>query len=157
VSEGATGTRARAEASFHPVAGGGVLFDAAQGRLYALNPAAGMTWLCMRDGLSGHQSTLALAKAFEIDRRIAAEWVHISLDRFRDLEESQGSIRMVGSAGRASRRGQRPEPATEISLSADPRRRLWTRMRKLRSDQRLNASFLAGGSRLGAHTYGQKP
>ena len=42
------GARPRAEASFHPVAGGGVLFDAAQGRLYALNPAAGMTWLCMQ-------------------------------------------------------------------------------------------------------------
>jgi hypothetical protein len=79
VSEGATGTPPRAEASFHPVAGGGVLFDAAQGRLYALNPAAGMAWLCMRDGLSRHQSTLTLAKAFEVDRRIAAEWVHISI------------------------------------------------------------------------------
>ena len=55
MSEGATGARPRAEASFHPVAGGGVLFDAAQGRLYALNPAAGMAWLCMRDGLSRHQ------------------------------------------------------------------------------------------------------
>ena len=93
MSEGATSARARAEASFHPVAGGGVLFDAAQGRLYALNPAAGMTWLCRRDGLSGHQSTVALAKAFEIDRRIAAEWVQISMDRFRDL----GLIETAGS------------------------------------------------------------
>ena len=62
MSEGATGARPWARASFHPVAGGGVLFDAAQGRLYALNPAAGMTWLCIRDGLSEHESTLALAE-----------------------------------------------------------------------------------------------
>jgi len=42
-----------------------VLFDAAKGRLYALNPAAGMTWLCIKDGLSGQECTLALSKAFK--------------------------------------------------------------------------------------------
>jgi hypothetical protein len=55
VSEGAAGARPRAEASFHPVAGGGVLFDAARGRLYALNPVAGMTWLCMRNDMALHE------------------------------------------------------------------------------------------------------
>jgi hypothetical protein len=116
VSEGATSARARAEASFHPVAGGGVLFDAAQGRLYALNPAAGMTWLCLRDGLSGHQSTVALAKAFEIDRRIAAEWVQISMDRFRDL----GLIETAGST--ATARAPRPRGASPKSAMSAPRR-----------------------------------
>jgi hypothetical protein len=98
-----------------------VLFDAAQGRLYALNPAAGMAWLCMRDGLSGHESTLALAKAFEVDRRIAAEWVHISMDRFQDLGllETAGSTATTPaprtpeaspkSATSAARRGTRAE------------------------------------------------
>ena len=97
MSEGATGARPRAGASFHPVAGGGVLFDAAQGRLYALNPAAGMTWLCIRDGLSGHESTLALAKAFEVDRTIAAEWFRISMDTFQDL----GLLETAGSTAAA--------------------------------------------------------
>jgi hypothetical protein len=116
VSEGATSARARAEASFHPVAGGGVLFDAVQGRLYALNPAAGMTWLCLRDGLSEHQSTLALAKAFEIDRRIAAEWVHISIDRFRDL----GLIETAGST--ATARAPRTREASPKPATSAPRR-----------------------------------
>jgi hypothetical protein len=93
VSEGASGARPWARASFHPVAGGGVLFDAAHGRLYALNPAAGMTWLCIRDGLSEHESTLALAEAFEVDLAIAAEWVRTSMDAFQDL----GSLEAAGS------------------------------------------------------------
>jgi hypothetical protein len=117
VSEGATSVRARAETSFHPVAGGGVLFDAAQGRLYALNPVAGMTWLCLRDGLSGHQSTRALSKAFEIDRRIAAEWVHISIDRFRDL----GLIETAGSIATA-RAPRTQEASPKLATSAPPRR-----------------------------------
>ena len=94
MSEGATGARPRAGASFHPVAGGGVLFDAAQGRLYALNPAAGLTWLCLRDGLSQHESALALAKAFAVDGTIAAEWMRISMHTFEDL----GLLETAGSA-----------------------------------------------------------
>jgi hypothetical protein len=116
VSEGATGTRPRTDASFHPVAGGGVLFDAAQGRLYALNPAAGMAWLCMRDGLSRHQSTLTLAKAFEVDRRIAAEWVHISIDRFRDL----GLLETAGST--ATAQDPRTREASPKSATSTARR-----------------------------------
>jgi hypothetical protein len=116
VSEGATSVRARADTSFHPVTGGGVLFDAAQGRLYALNPAAGMTWLCLRDGLSEHQSTRALAKAFDIDRKIAAEWVQISMDRFRDL----GLTETAGAT--ATARAPRPPGASPNSATSAPRR-----------------------------------
>jgi hypothetical protein len=93
VSESAIRRGPLAGASFHPVAGGGVLFDAAQGRLYALNPTAGMTWLCIRDGLSANESTLALANAFKVDQTIAAEWLRISTDRFQDL----GLFENVGS------------------------------------------------------------
>ena len=85
VGEGAINAWPRARTSFHPVAGGGVLFDAAKGRLYAFNPAAGMTWLCIKDGLSGHECTVALSKAFEIDRPMAAEWVRVSMDAFQHL------------------------------------------------------------------------
>ena len=85
MGEGAINAWPRARTSFHPVAGGGVLFDAAKGRLYTLNPAAGMTWLCIKDGLSGHECTLALSKAFEIDRPTAAEWVRASMDAFQHL------------------------------------------------------------------------
>jgi hypothetical protein len=85
VSEGTTGGGRPTEASFHPVEGGGVLFDAAEGRLYALNRTAGLTWLCIRDGLSEQESTLALAKAFAVDRTIAAEWFRMSMDTFHGL------------------------------------------------------------------------
>ncbi len=111
MSEGATSARPWAGASFHPVVGGGVLFDAVQGRLYALNPAAGLTWLCIRDGLSRHQSTLALAKAFEVDRTIAAEWMRISMDRFQDL----GLLETTASAKAAPAlltRGTSPKSST---------------------------------------------
>ena len=74
-----------------------------------------MTWLCLRDGLSGHQSTVALAKAFEIDRRIAAEWVQISMDRFRDL----GLIETAGST--ATARAPRPRGASPKSAMSAPR------------------------------------
>jgi hypothetical protein len=124
VSEGATGARPWARASFHPVAGGGVLFDAAQGRLYALNPAAGMTWLCIRDGLSGHESTLALARAFEIDPAIAAEWVRASMDAFQDLGllETAGSTeappapRSPQTSPKSATPGVRREPCAEYRL-----------------------------------------
>jgi hypothetical protein len=85
VGEGAADAWPTARTSFHPVAGGGVLFDAARGRLYALNPAAGITWLCIRDGLSGHECALALSKAFQIDLPTAAEWVRASMDAFQHL------------------------------------------------------------------------
>jgi hypothetical protein len=124
VSERAAGARPWARASFHPVAGGGVLFDAAQGRLYALNPAAGMTWLCIRDGLSGHESTLALSKAFEIDPAIASEWVRASMDAFQDLGllETAGSTeappapRTLQTSPKSSTPGVRREPCAEYRL-----------------------------------------
>jgi hypothetical protein len=52
-----------------------------------------MTWLCIRDGLSGHESTLALSKAFEIDPATASEWVRASMDAFQDL----GLLETAGS------------------------------------------------------------
>jgi hypothetical protein len=72
-------------ASLHPITGGAVLFDDAEGRLYALNPAAGLTWLCIAQGLSKHESTLVLADTFEIDSSMAAEWFHVSMAKFQDL------------------------------------------------------------------------
>jgi hypothetical protein len=92
VNEETAGARPLAAASFHPIAGGGVLFDAARGRLYALNPTAGLTWLCIRDGLSAPESTAALANAFAVDPATAAEWHRISIDTFRGLG-------LLGAAG----------------------------------------------------------
>jgi hypothetical protein len=65
--------------------GGGVLFNAVDGRLYALNPAAGLSWLCIRDGLSRPESISALANAFHIERPVAAEWLDASTTTFRTL------------------------------------------------------------------------
>jgi hypothetical protein len=72
-------------ASLHPIPGGAVLFDDAEGRLYALNPAAGLTWLCIAQGLSQHESTLVLADTFEIASSMAAEWFRVSMAKFQDL------------------------------------------------------------------------
>jgi hypothetical protein len=124
VGEGATDAWPRARASFHPVAGGGVLFDAAKGRLYALNPAAGMTWLCIKDGLSGHECTVALSKAFEIDRPIAAEWVRASMDAFQHLGlletlESTERLPLLNSGRTSPNRslpGGRREPRSKYRL-----------------------------------------
>ena len=129
MSEGATGVRSRAGASFHPVAGGGLLFDGARGRLYALNPAAGMTWLCIRDGLSGHETTLALAKAFGVDCTIATEWFRISMDRFRDL----GLMETAGSTTEA------PVPRTR---EASPKSATSAARRGLRAEYRLFEQIL---------------
>jgi hypothetical protein len=101
-----------------------VLFDAAQGRLYALNPVAGMTWLCMRDGLSGRESTLALTKAFEVDHAIAAEWVRDSMDVFQDLGllETAGSTeappapRTPETSPKSPTTATRREPCAEYRL-----------------------------------------
>jgi hypothetical protein len=71
--------------SFHPVTGGAVLFNAANGKLYALNPVAGLTWLCLRDGLSPAESTLALSNGFAIEHALAAEWFQNSVQLFRRL------------------------------------------------------------------------
>jgi hypothetical protein len=117
------GTPPWARASFHAVAGGGVLFDAGKGRLYALNPAAGMTWLCIGDGLSAHESTLALSKAFEIDPVIAARWVRASVDAFQDLglletagSESPPAPHTRQTSPKSSTPGVRREPYGEYRL-----------------------------------------
>ena len=62
-----------------------MLFDDAEGRLYALNAAAGLTWLCIAQGLSQDESTLVLADTFEIDSSMAAEWFRVSMAKFQDL------------------------------------------------------------------------
>jgi hypothetical protein len=116
VSESAIRRGPLAGASFHPVEGGGVLFDAAQGRLYALNPTAGMTWLCIRDGLSANESMLALANAFKVDQTIAAEWLRISTGQFQDL----GLFENVGS--RAACLPRLREESLESGLTSAARR-----------------------------------
>ena len=62
-----------------------MLFDDAEGRFYALNPAAGLTWLCIVQGLSKDESTLVLAETFEIDSGMAAEWFRVSMAKFQEL------------------------------------------------------------------------
>jgi hypothetical protein len=74
------------EISLHPVAGGAVLFDPWDRKLYALNPAAGLTWLCIRDGLSRTESGNALADGLGVDPELAASWFDDCVDMFRNLE-----------------------------------------------------------------------
>ena len=71
--------------SFHAVEGGGVVFSARQGRLYALSPVASLSWLCMKDGLSVPECALAISKAFGIEHSIAAEWFCSSTTLFKDF------------------------------------------------------------------------
>jgi hypothetical protein len=79
------------EISFHPIEGGAILFDALRRRLYALNPAAGLTWLCIRDGLSQLEAIRAIAEGLGVDEETAADWCRTSTDMFREfhlLDES---------------------------------------------------------------------
>ena len=86
MSEGAdTFACSNAGVTFHPVRGGGLLFNSADSRLYALNPAAGLTWLCVRDGLSRAETTLAITNAFAVDLAVADEWLDTSLAMFRSF------------------------------------------------------------------------
>jgi len=74
------------ETSFHAVEGGGVLFNAREGRLYALNPVAGLTWLCVKDGLSKPECIVAISNAFGVDDAIAAEWFGASATLFKKFD-----------------------------------------------------------------------
>ena len=96
--------------SFHAVEGGGVVFNAREGRLYALNPVAGLAWLCVKDGLAKPQCTLAISNAFGIDDAVADEWFCESMTLFKkfgllDASNENGS-------GTAKRRFEPYEPYT---------------------------------------------
>ncbi len=72
-------------ASLHPVAGGGVIFNAREGRLYALSPVAGLTWLCLKDGLSPAKCVVAISKAFDVQPSVAAEWFSKGVEMFKNV------------------------------------------------------------------------
>jgi hypothetical protein len=95
--------------SFHPVTGGGVIFNGLEGRLYALNPAAALTWLCLRDGFSQPETTLAIASAFSVDSAVAVEWLQKSMEFFRHLG-------LVTTAGRKDT-GWNPPPREMVPNS----------------------------------------
>jgi hypothetical protein len=65
--------------------GGGVLFSAVDGLLYALNPAASLSWLCIRDGVSKEESVSIIAEALNVGQQIAAEWLDASRAEFLTL------------------------------------------------------------------------
>lgn len=83
-SEGAGSSRPHRDVSFHPTEGGAILFDAVHRRLYALNPAAGLTWLCVRDGLSQLETVRTISDELGVDDEAAAEWYQTSVAMFRE-------------------------------------------------------------------------
>ena len=106
------GPAQRARASLHPVSGGAVLFDDAEGRLYALNPVAGLTWLCIAQGLSMHESKLVLANTFKVEPGTAAEWFSISMAKFQEF----GLFKGDGANRRAAVRDAAPRPTKKARL-----------------------------------------
>jgi len=70
--------------SFHACRDGGVLYDARVRRLYALNPAAALSWLTLYDG-TPEAVTSALVETFGIDETVARAWAAASLSSFRAL------------------------------------------------------------------------
>jgi len=80
------------EISFHPIEGGAILFDALRRRLYALNPAAGLTWLCIRDRLSQPETIRAIAEGLGVDQEMAANWCRTSTDMFREFHLLDRSV-----------------------------------------------------------------
>jgi hypothetical protein len=87
------------------------VYNAAKGHLYALNPAAGVAWLCLTDGISDHETTSTIASTFDVERTIAAEWFYNSLQMFRRLG-------LLGSSEQAATAPKSPE--AKIRSSAFP-------------------------------------
>ena len=69
--------------SFHPIEGGGVLYSAEQGRLYALSPVARLSWLCVQDHLSTDDSISTISDTFNIDFTSAAGLFSESIKLFQ--------------------------------------------------------------------------
>jgi hypothetical protein len=142
VSEGVSTTSLRDDTvSFHPVSGGAVLFNAVDGRLFALNPAAGMTWLCARDGLSPAESTLALTNAFKVEPAVATDWFRSSTQMFKDLGLLAGADREDAGAQRAARE----TPAAPVSRRLQPEQgadyRLFDQFVRVNAPAELQASI----------------
>lgn len=76
--------------SFHSCCDGGVLYDAQVRRLYALNPAAALSWLTLHDG-TADGVTSALVETFGIEETIAHSWAASSLSSFRALGLTEDS------------------------------------------------------------------
>jgi hypothetical protein len=113
------------DTSFHTVEGGGVLFSAREGRLYALNPVAGLTWLCLKDGLSKPECTVAIANAFGVEDAIAAEWFGASMTLFKKfglLHTSDGN----GSDKKKSR--FEPQIASALQRISSAGSRVWYKL-----------------------------
>ena len=73
------------------------MFSARQGRLYALNPVASLTWLCVKDGLSATECIAAISDAFNVHTSSAAEWFSASVELFQSSHllwptEHQGHV-----------------------------------------------------------------
>jgi hypothetical protein len=114
----------RGETSFHPMKGGGVLFNAKQGRLYALNAAAGFTWLCIKDGCSEPQTTRHLADAFGVDMTVAAEWLQTSMEIFNGvglLEIATQATSDTGPIEKTSATLSRPRSQRRSTVQHGPR------------------------------------
>ena len=105
------------EISFHAVEGGGVVFSARQGRLYALNPVASLSWLCMKDSLSAPECALAISKAFDTEHSIATEWFCASMTLFKDCGLLDASN---GNGERIEQRRFKPVPAGVLSRKSCP-------------------------------------
>ena len=92
--------------SFHPIEGGGVLYSAEQGRLYALNPVACLSWLCVQDHLSTDDSISTISDTFNIDSTSAAELFSESIKLFQ-------SSNLIGSIDQQGREHGKAEGLAE--------------------------------------------
>ena len=70
------------QASFHPIEGGAVVYHAGAQRIFALNTAAALVWLDVRDGATAAQSAQQLVDRFGLDGAEAARWVELALASF---------------------------------------------------------------------------
>lgn len=77
--------RTRPYVTLHLLDDEGVLLDAAQQSVYALNTAGTFIWCCVEEGLSSDEIVARLQSSFGITPAAAADYLAAALEQWRDL------------------------------------------------------------------------
>ena len=73
------------EMSFHPIDGGAVVYDRNAKRLIALNAAAALIWIAVRDGSAPQAIRSKLAASFNLAEHEAERWIELTLASFEEI------------------------------------------------------------------------
>jgi hypothetical protein len=77
--------------SFHPIDGGAVVYDRNAKRLIALNAAAALIWIAVRDGSAPQAIRSKLAASFNLAEHEAERWIELTLASFEEIISNAGA------------------------------------------------------------------